>query len=456
MKLTFCGGVRGVTGSCHLIETDTHKLLIDCGMHQGEEREDGSLEGFNFDPAKIDAVILTHAHYDHCGRLPMLAQQGFNGRIFCTPPTKALTHIVLQDAQHVMVENNQRKGTPVLFSPADVEKADDLMHVMNYHTEFEPIPGVHVMMHDVGHILGSAFVSLKIEAKHMKDGKARTFLFSGDVGNENVPILPDTESIDEADVIITESTYGDREHESTNVRMDKLKRMIYRVIGRKGTLIIPAFSIERTQELLYELDRLVDADEMPNVPIYLDSPLAIRATEIYQHFSNYLKFDRNIFTSPDRDFFSFPNLHVTLSVDESKRINDDMRPKIIIAGAGMMTGGRVLHHLQRYIEDPKSGILIIGYQGEGTLGRRVLNKEPRVRIYRDKYDLKAEVEAIGAFSAHADRVKLRKWLKPDEGDSKEIYLVHGDPEAKDAFKPYLEEELGSKIHIPQYWQSYEY
>jgi len=387
MKLTFTGGVRGVTGSCYLIETDTHKLLIDCGMHQGAQRKEKNIEDFNFEPSKIDAVILTHAHYDHCGRLPILAQKGFRGKIFSTPPTKALTRIILADAQHVMVENNRKKGTPILFSTQDVEKTDDLMHVMNYHTEFEPIPGISVMMHDVGHILGSAFVSLDIAAKHMKDGKARTFVFSGDVGNHDVPILPETEEITKADVIILESTYGNREHESTDIRIDKLKIMIDKVIGRGGTLIIPAFSIERTQELLYELDRLVDANEIPNVPIYLDSPMAIRATEMYQHFSSYLRFDRNIFSSPDKDFFSFPNLRVTLSADESKKINENTKPKIIIAGSGMMTGGRVMHHLSRYIEDPKSGILIIGYQAEGTLGRKIFNKEPRVRIYRDQYDL---------------------------------------------------------------------
>ena len=456
MRLTFCGGVRGVTGSCILLETKTHKLLIDCGMYQGPGKEERQVEEFNFNPNKIDAVILTHAHYDHCGRLPVLAQQGFRGRIYCTPPTKALSHIILQDAQHVMVENNHRKGSPILFSSADVEVADELMHVINYHTQFEPVPGVSVMLHDAGHILGSAFARIKIEGKHMEDGVARTFLFSGDVGNSDVPILPDTEAIDSVDIAVSESTYGNREHESQDVRMTKLKEVIDKVIGHGGTLIIPAFSIERTQELLYELDRLVDAEEIPNVPIYLDSPLAIRATEIYQHFSDYLRFDRSIFTSPDRDFFSFPNLHVTLSVDDSKRINEDHGAKIIIAGSGMMTGGRVLHHLQRYIEDPKAGILIIGYQAEGTLGRRVFNKEPKIRIYRDQYELKAQVDAIGAFSAHADRIKLRKWLKPEKGEIKEIFLVHGDPQTKEDFKLYLEKELSSKITIPQFSQQFEW
>ncbi|MBT3230263.1 MBL fold metallo-hydrolase [Candidatus Uhrbacteria bacterium] len=456
MNLTFCGGVRGVTGSCYFIETKTHKLLIDCGMYQGEGKAERQVEDFNFDPAKIDAVILTHAHYDHCGRLPVLAQKGFRGKIFCTPPTKALSHLILKDSQHVMVENNHKKDTPILFTTDDVEMTDELMHVMNYHTEFEPVPGIKVMLHDVGHILGSAFVSLIVAAQHTKDGEKKTFVFSGDVGNDNVPILPDTELIERADVIVLESTYGNREHETAEVKIDKLKTMIDRVIGRGGTLIIPAFSIERTQELLYELDRLTDAGEIPSVPIYLDSPMAIRATEMYQHFSNYLRFDRNIFSSPDKDFFSFPNLHVTLSVDDSKRINDNSQAKIIIAGSGMMTGGRVMHHLQRYIEDPKAGILIIGYQAQGTLGRRIFNKEPKVRIYRDQYEVKAEVAAIGGFSAHADRIKLRKWAKPKQGGLSEIYLVHGDKEAKEEFKPYLEQETDAKVLIPQFWQQFEF
>ncbi|MFH1611471.1 MAG: MBL fold metallo-hydrolase, partial [Patescibacteria group bacterium] len=390
------------------------------------------------------------------GRLPLLSKQGFTGSIFCTPPTKSLTNIVLQDAQHLMADNNHRMNTPILFDVDDVKNVDGMICVMNYHTQFEVIPGVNVMLYDAGHILGSAFAVVDIDAKHTADSKARRIVFSGDIGNNDVPILPETESISNADIVICESTYGDREHEPVDTRMTKLRDMIKNVIGDKGTLLIPAFSIERTQELLYELDRMIDDQLIPNCPIYLDSPLSIKATEIYQEFANYLRFDRDIFSSPDRDFFSFPNLHVTLTVDASKSINDDDRSKIIIAGAGMMNGGRILHHLKRYIEDLRSGILIIGYQAEGTLGRRIFDRAEKVRIYGDEYDVKAKVGAIGAFSAHGDRRKLRQWLKTCQEPIGQIFLVHGDADVKENFKIYLEKELGGNIEIPKYWQSFEW
>lgn len=456
MKLTFSGGVRAVTGSCILMETDSHKILIDCGMFQGEHALERSQEVFNFDPRSIDAVILTHAHYDHSGRLPLLVKQGYDNPIYCTAPTKALSKIILEDAQHVMVDNSHRMGTPVLYDLVDVQETDSLIKVINYHTEFEIVPGVRAMMHDAGHILGSAFISLDIDASHMKNNQNYRFVFSGDIGNEDVPILPPTELIESADIVITESTYGDREHEQVDARMTKLKEIISKVIGRGGTLLIPAFSIERTQELLYELDRLIDANEIPAVPIYLDSPLSIKATEIYQHFASYLRFDRDIFMSPDRDFFSFPNLQITLTVDASKSINQDQSPKIIIAGSGMMNGGRIVHHLKHYIEDQKNGLLIIGYQGMGTLGRKIFDGAKKVKIHREEYQVNAEVQAIGAFSAHGDRIKLRQWLHPVKGQSKTIFLVHGDDDVKVKFKTYLEQEFSNEIIIPQYWQSFDF
>ncbi|MFH1631767.1 MAG: MBL fold metallo-hydrolase, partial [bacterium] len=390
------------------------------------------------------------------GRLPLLSKQGFTGSIFCTPPTKSLTNIVLQDAQHLMADNNHRMNTPILFDADDVKDVYNLMKVMNYHTQFEVIPGVNVMLYDAGHILGSAFAVVDIDAKHTADSKARRIVFSGDIGNNDVPILPSTESISHADIVICESTYGDREHEPVDTRMTKLRDMIKDVVGGNGTLLIPAFSIERTQELLYELDRMLDEKIVPGCPIYLDSPLSIKATEIYQEFSNYLQFDRDIFTSKDRNFFSFPNLHVTLTVDASKSINEDSGAKIIIAGAGMMNGGRILHHLKRYIEDSRSGILIIGYQAEGTLGRQIFDGQKKVHIHHEPFDVRAKVSAIGAFSAHGDRQKLKQWLQTCQEPIGQIFLVHGDDSVKEKFKTYLEKELTGDIQIPKYWQSFEW
>lgn len=457
MKLSFHGSVRGVTGSCFLLETSKAKLLIDCGMFQGERiNAPENLDELGFDPATIDAVVVTHAHYDHTGRIPLLMKKGFQGNVYLTPPTKALSAIVLEDAQHVMAENAQRNGDDVLFDLEDVKAMEAVSKGVNYHTQLEAAPGLSVMFHDAGHILGSAFITVDVPASESKDQKARRFLFSGDIGNDQVPILPDTEAISRADVIVCESTYGNRDHEPTADRKRKLIEVATKVLNRGGTLMIPSFSIERTQELLYELDQLVDESLIPSVPMYLDSPLAIKATEIYRHFKQYLLFDRPILESPDRDFFSFPRLKETLRVDASKAINDDPGPKIIIAGSGMMTGGRILHHLKRHLSDPKNGLLIIGYQAHGTLGRKIFEGAEVVKIHREEVPVKAEVVAIGSFSAHADRNKLRSWLQPEGGPAEKIFLVHGDEDVKPEFKTFLEEEISSEIIIPQYWQSFEW
>lgn len=457
MKLSFHGGIRGVTGSCYLIETSKSKILVDCGMFQGERIVGGfNFEDFGFNPQEIDTVIVTHAHYDHNGRIPILIKKGFQGAVFSTPPTKSLMKIVLEDAQRVMVENAQKYGDPILFSQGDVSEMMQLCKGINYHTEFEPARGMSAMFHDAGHILGSSFVTIEIPESETKSGEPIKLLFSGDLGNDDVPILPPTECIESADIVVCESTYGDRDHENTKERTGKLKKEVKKVLGRKGTLVIPAFSIERTQELLYELDQLKDAKEIPNAPIYLDSPLAINATEIYRHFAVYLRFDRPVLESPDHDFFSFKNLKETLSVDDSKVINNDNRPKIIIAGSGMMTGGRVQHHLMRYLPDEKSEVLIIGYQAVGTLGRKIEDGAKEVNIFHKKIEVNAEIEKIASFSAHADRNKMRQWLVPKTGKVKKVFLTHGDLESKESFKEFLEQKLDSEIIIPKFHEEFEF
>ena len=449
MKLSFHGGVRGVTGSCILIETSKAKLLIDCGMFQGERTAGKkNLEPFGFDAASIDAVVVSHTHYDHTGRIPKLYKEGFTGDVYMTPPTKSLSKLVLEDALHVMADNAHRTGDPILFSKDDLDNMFAHTKGLNYHTEFEPAPGMSVMFHNAGHILGSAYITVDVEGKRI--------LFSGDIGNETVPILPDTEPIERADVIICESTYGDKEHEPMKTREEKLIAFSTKILNRGGTLIIPAFSIERTQELLYALDELVDRSLIPDVPIYLDSPLAIRATQVYRDFKTHLQFDRDVFSSPDRDFFSFKRLKETLSVDSSKMINKDQRAKIIIAGSGMMTGGRVVHHLRKYLSNPKNGVLIIGYQAEGTLGRQIFNGAKKVKIFREDVHVKAQVSAIGSFSAHGDRKKLAKWLQPKQGPAAQVYLVHGDPETKVSFRIYLEDHIKSEVLIPEFQQEVEF
>ncbi|MDP2631491.1 MAG: MBL fold metallo-hydrolase [Candidatus Uhrbacteria bacterium] len=457
MNISFHGAVRGVTGSCFLLETSDAKILVDCGMFQGERMcGKKNYEEFQFEPKSIDAVIVTHAHFDHIGRIPKLVREGFTGKVFMTPPTQTLSRLVLEDALNVMRENAIKCRDEVLYSEDEVAKMFELSTTINYHAEFEPAPGLKAMFHDVGHILGSAYVTIDVPGSELKGGEQKRFLFSGDVGNDNIPILPGTESISKADIAIVESTYGNRDHAPVAERGGLLVDNVKRVIERGGTLIIPAFSIERTQELLYELDELIDKNEIPKVPIYLDSPLAIRTTEAYQQYSDYLDFDRSIVLSPDKDFFSFKNLILTLDVAGSKTINDDTRPKIIIAGSGMMTGGRVLHHLKRYLEDKKSGVLIIGFQAEETLGRQIQDGAKEVSIFREKVAVNAEVSVISSFSAHGDRNKLAKWLKPKKGDIAKIFLVHGDPEVKEEFKKFLSDKIKSEIIIPKIYESFEF
>ncbi|NBS67580.1 MBL fold metallo-hydrolase [bacterium] len=445
MKLSFHGATEEVTGSCFLLETAAGNVLIDCGMKQGERlcilR---TLDPFAFDVKKIVAVVVTHAHFDHTGRLPELIAQGYTGPIFMTPPTKALADIVLEDSLNIMRENAERCGDEVPYSKEDKDAMLSQVHGVNYHTAFEPAPGISIMFHDAGHILGSAYISIDVEGKR--------FVFSGDIGNDDVPILPDTEPLHRANYVVCEATYGDRDHEPTAERGERLLSFAKKVLGRKGTLLIPAFSVERTQELLYELDLLITQGRLPHVPIYLDSPLAIRATSIYRHFAHHLRVDHPLMQT---DFFSFPSLRETLSADESKKINDDHGPKIIIAGNGMMTGGRILHHLKHYLSDARAGLLVIGFQAPGTLGRKILNKAPNVKIFGQETEVRAEVEMIGSFSAHGDRGKLARWLHPEEGSVEKIFLVHGEDEAKMSFASYLQASTQAEVLIPRMNQVYE-
>lgn len=455
MKLSFHGAVREVTGSCFLIETQSANLMVDCGFFQGE-RFCGTknYEAFDFDPKIVDAVVITHAHYDHTGRLPLLVKEGFTGKIFATPPTIALAKLVLEDAFRIMYDEARKCGTEPLYEKHHLEEVFQRFTGMNYHTTFSPAGKPKVMFHNAGHILGSCYISVDIPAGEMHSGQEARFVFSGDLGNDDVPILPSTEVLRKADYVITESTYGNRDHSPTDEREDVLKAFIKKVVDRGGVAMIPAFSLERTQELLYAIDALVDRGELPRVPIFLDSPLAIKSTAVYRHFKTYLEFDRPILDSPDKDFFSFKGLKETLSVDESKSINEHHGPKIIIAGSGMMSGGRIMHHLKRYLPNEQSGLLIIGYQAVGTTGRAIQDGAEIVTIDGEKIPVKAEIQTMDSFSAHGDRSKVRRWLQPQEGPAKKVFLVHGDEEVKPEFSKYLKEQIPGEVIVPEFQQGF--
>lgn len=447
MKLSFHGGVKHVTGSCYLLQDAGFRFLIDCGMHQGQRicEKFENLE-FAFDASNLDAVFLTHAHYDHCGRLPLLVKNGFSGPIYMTAPTKSLAELILRDAINIMKEQAEKCGDQVLYEEEDLETAISQMQAVSYGMDLH-IKGVKVNFHDAGHILGSSFIRFSAGEDEI--------VFSGDLGNKEVPILPDTEKLVGATHVVCEATYGDRDHDEVSERSAKLLKYVKKIVERGGTAIIPAFSIERTQELIYELDELFDQGVLPKVPVFLDSPLAIKATREYQHFSSYLRFDRPVLDSPDRDFFSFDTLVVTEMVEESKQINFNEGPKIIISASGMMTGGRVQHHLKRYLPDDKSGVIIIGYQAEGTLGRSIQDGAKRVSILGDEIPVKAEIFEIESFSAHADRKRVLEWLKNSNESLKQVYLVHGDEQVKENFQKYLKEgDLNAEVIIPDLDQDF--
>ena len=442
MQISFQGAAREVTGSCYLIETKQTRILVDCGMFQGGYTCDSkNFADFTFDPSTIDAVLITHAHLDHTGRLPKLVKDGFKGKVYCTPPTVELAKLVIEDAFHIMKEDFIREYRPLLYEEEHMTAAFKQFVATDY-SRLVTMGDLSFRFRDAGHIFGSSFI--EVEEK----GGARAS-FSGDLGNEHVPILRPKAQLAETDVLIVESTYGNRVHENESTRGEKLLQALKNTQKSRGALIIPAFAIERTQQLLYEMNHLVEQKILAPIHTYLDSPMAIRATDVIKKYPQYYSKDALRLVATGDDLFDFPGLHITLTRDESKVINAAPLPKVIIAGSGMMNGGRVLHHLVRYLGDKRTTVLIIGYQAEGTLGRQLYHGDKQVQVLGERINVKATVTSIGAYSAHADQDMIVRWIEQAEHPPAHIYCTHGDEDAGAALATRIQQTLGIPCDVPR-------
>lgn len=448
MKLTFLGGTKSVTGAMYLIETKDTKLIVDCGLYQGKrELRKLNFQDFGFDSKDLDYVLITHSHMDHVGRLPKLFKSGFRGKIYATKPAVELSHIFLQDSAHLQKEEAKEIGVEPLYDIEDVNKCMNFCKGIEYHQEIKLSNTVKFIYRKAGHILGSAIIEIWADDTKL--------VFTGDLGNPPVPILNPYDYIKDADYVIIESAYGNRNHEPTQNRKEIIEDAIEDTIKSGGTLMIPAFAMERTQEVLYEINDLIENHRVPRIPIFMDSPLAIKATEIFKRYEHYFnKETRGIINSGD-DIFNFPGLKITRTSQESKKINDTPAPKIIIAGSGMSTGGRILFHEKLYLSDPKSMLFIVGYQVKGTLGRRLLDGENFVNILGKRVEVKAKIKACGAFSAHADQRKLLDWVKHIESPVKKVFVVQGEEDAAEALVSKIKNDLRLDAMAPELGYSIE-
>ena len=463
MKIKFLGADRNVTGSRFLLENDNSKVLIDCGMYQERELRIRDWEKFPIEPSSIDSVLLTHAHLDHCGYLPKLVREGFNGKIFCTPPTAEIAKIALLDAAKLQEEDvaikrkrherERRKGAAPevpLYNVEDAEKVFPLFETIHYKEKIQVTPDIQATYYDAGHILGSAM----IEVTFNNNGKEKIAIFSGDIGRWDRPILCDPTTFDKADYVFMETTYGDRLHEDKEPSVEKFQRIIIETHKRGGNIIIPTFAIERAQELLFYLSHFLRENRIPRLTIFVDSPMAINVTEVFKNYPEYFDEETRELIKRGQSPFDFPLLRTTRTTAESKAINDIKDPCIIMAGAGMCAGGRIKHHLIKNIIRQESTVLFVGYQAKGTLGREILERPQQVRILGNVYPVRARIEKINGFSGHADRDELLRWVSGFKEDPERVFLIHGEEEASESFASLLKEKIKSNIIIPDYLQEY--
>ena len=453
MEITFVGAAREVTGSCHLLHVNGHTVALDCGMFQGKRQESAEKNRTLPLPiADLDAVVLSHAHIDHAGRLPYLVAEGYSKTIWATSATRDLSAIMLADSAHIQEKDaeflakRKKEFIEPLYGLRHAVRTMDLMVGVPYQKPFDVVPGVRATYVDAGHILGSASVILDCT----EGGKTKRLVFSGDIGRSGLAIIRDPVPPEGADALIMESTYGNRDHESVEGARAKLAQVIRETAARGGRVLIPAFAVGRTQEMIYALHGLVKEGAIPSIPIYVDSPLAIDTTTVFEmHPESFDKSEDMV--AKAQELFRFDLLSYTRDVEESKALGRARGPMVIIAAAGMMENGRILHHLAQGASDPRNTILVVGFQAEHTLGRRVVERRPEIRIFGEDVPLRARVEIINGYSAHADRTEMTTWLGRVKEKSPRlgpIWLVHGEPPVQDEFRTALRAK-GYSVECPE-------
>ncbi|MGB9680298.1 MAG: MBL fold metallo-hydrolase RNA specificity domain-containing protein [Thermoanaerobacteraceae bacterium] len=468
MKITFLGAAKEVTGSSYLIETGKTKFLVDCGMFQGGDVEDElNYQEFIFNVQDIDFVLLTHAHIDHSGRIPLLYKKGYRKKVYTTKATADLCTYMLPDSGHIQEtesewKNRKRKRAgkslrEPLYTAEEALDSLSIFYPVNYNEMLQPSEDVKVRFNDAGHMLGSAIIEVFIN----ENGKENKIVFSGDLGNKKIPLLNEVSIIKSADYVLCESTYGNRLHEDIGDRAKKLMDIILKTIKRGGNVVIPSFAVGRTQELLYELhkNRETYKDEiefLDNVPVYVDSPLATSVTDVFKKDTEYLDKETQEYVKKGDLPLDFPNLHFTHSVEESKALNELKTPMIIISASGMCEAGRIKHHLKHNLWRPESTVLFVGYQAKGTLGRKLLEGEKNVKIFGEEIVVKAEIEYIESFSGHADQKGILEWLSGFTDKPKKIFIVHGEDEAQLELSKKIHDELNIETLIPSRYDTYDF
>jgi metallo-beta-lactamase family protein len=455
LAVTFWGAARTVTGSQHLVEAAGRRVLLDCGLYQGKRAEARRInESCPFRPSDLDAVLLSHAHLDHCGNLPTLFRRGYHGPLYCTPATRDLIAVMLADSARIQEEDafylNRKRGkdepkVELLYGPRDVARVLRACRGVPYDEPFEPCRGIEARFVEAGHLLGSAMIAVKTDA----GGAERRLTFTGDLGRRGLPILRDPAPVPPCDLLVSESTYGGRTHEPVDLLAGSLLAVLKRTVDRGGKLLVPAFSLGRTQTIVYFLHQLIESGQLAPLPIFVDSPLAAEATEVFRLHPDCFDEETAALLLRDPDLFGGRRVRYVRSVEESKALNGRTEPCVIIAASGMCEAGRILHHLKHNITDPRNTVLIIGFQAPDTLGRRIVERRPEVRILDRVLPLRGEVAVMNGFSSHADQPDFLTFLGPLAKGTKAVRLVHGEPPAQEALAQALRGAGFADVAAPQ-------